>query len=111
MTKRFLTMDAPGASADAIQAGVTAAHVIFASHGTTASEVALAMWKRETDDVRGALVPEEQYDASSTPLATTTAREMKIADLWFVAEAAAMTACYGTGAKPETAQLILREAD
>lgn len=69
---------------------------------------------RELSPILGcqsALNIDDQYDASSTPLAITTAPEMKIADLWFVAEAAALDACYGSGAKPDGAQLILRDSD
>ena len=103
-----LTMEAPGATDAQIARGVTAAEEIFAINDTTAEEVAEALSNREADELSGAFVPPELWLEGGPPEQVSTARDLDIADLWYVADDAAVAACYGNRQRPETAQLVLR---
>ena len=104
-----LTMEAPAATPEAVLAGIIAAQGVFNAHGTTATEAAIAAFKRELDDVNGCFLPDEQLEQGIVPPPqSATAREMEIADVWFMAGQAALAACYGNQAIPSEAQLVLR---
>ena len=109
MTEQKLTMNAPGASTEQVQRGVEAALTVFAQRGTTAIEVADALAARNTDEMMGAFIPPELVEAGGhPPKPTATDRQIQIADVWYEAEEAAATACYGGARdKPRDAQLVL----
>ena len=44
--KQVLMMEAPGATPKGVVAGIVAAHAIFDAHGTSATEAAIAAFKR-----------------------------------------------------------------
>jgi len=49
--KQVLMMEAPGATPEGVIAGIVAAQAIFDAHGTSATDAAIAAFKREADDV------------------------------------------------------------
>ena len=105
----MLMMEAPVATPEGVVAGLVAAQAIFDAHGTSANEAAIAAFKRETDDINGCFVQDEQIEQGILPPPqTATKREMEIADVWSMAGEAALAACYGKHAIPGDAQLVLR---
>lgn len=107
--RQVLAMEAPGATPEGVVAGIIAAQGIFDAHGTSAAEAAIAAFKREADDVNGCFLPVEKFDQGIVPPPqSATAREMEIADVWYMAGEAALAACYGNQAIPGEAQLVLR---
>ena len=107
--KQVLMMEAPGANPEGVIAGIVAAKAIFDAHGTSATEAAIAAFKREAADVNGCFLPVEQLDQGIVPPPQiATEREMEIADVWYMAGQAALATCYGNHAIPGDAQLVLR---
>ena len=104
-----LAMEAPGASGKQVQRGIAAAQAVFARYETSAEEVASALAARDRDELTGAFIPPELVvDGGPPPKPTATARQMEIADVWFEADRAALSACYeGVSERPDGAQLVL----
>jgi HEAT repeat protein len=87
-----LLLDVKGATAEELDRGLAAAFAVFDRAGTTPCEAAVARFKRdgETEDL--------------------TDREAEIADLWEIADEAAIRAyCSGWAEIPSDAQIMLAQ--
>lgn len=92
-----LVLHVPGAPADSLAEGLTAAQAVFDQAGVTALQAAQAAFKREGWDMRGFKEADAPTDA-----------EMDAAAAWDDAEPAAFMACCGAGlAVPPGAFLAL----
>jgi hypothetical protein len=87
-----LLLDVKGATADEIERGLAAAFAVFDRAGATPVEAALARFKRDGET-------EELTD-----------REAEIADLWEIADEAAIRACCtGWAEIPSDAQIMMAQ--